>query len=91
MSDQGQFIVMLSHELFQGCTILVDSSVLTLSLLEQEAIISTRMREKLAHGLLALNMSLLVASRVDTMNVHLHQPLQLGVVNWVCDNSYCKL
>lgn len=88
--QQTSYIVMLSHELFQGCTILVDLSVCELSRLEQDALISERMRDKISHGLLVMNMDLLVASRVHALRLHLHSPLQLGVINWACDSAHCR-
>jgi hypothetical protein len=87
-ADHTAFIVVYSHPLFQGCTLIVEGSVADLPLSAQEHLVSTRMREKLRQGLLALGLEVLVRDHVDAMVLHLHGVLQLGVINWACSHRH---
>lgn len=82
------FIVAYSHQLLQGCTIVVEGSAAELPLSAQEQMVAQRMREKLRQGLLALGLEVLVKDHVDTMALHLHGPLELGVINWACSHRH---
>jgi len=84
---QTAYIVKLSDHFFQGSALVIESEAASLDFAEQERLVSTRMREKLRMGLQALDLNIL-AEAANSLMVHLHSPLQLGVVNWACSHRH---
>ena len=84
---QTAFIVVLSHELFQGCTLLIEGDAARMDLSAQERLIHSRMREKLGQGFMSMGLEHL-AEHVHALSIHLHSPLELGVVNWACSHRH---
>ena len=83
-----KYIVELSHELFQGFTITVDSYDFDgMDFPQQSMSIRKIMQQRLVAVFEALSLFNL-AIKAKTLDIHLHASLQHGIINYACDHCH---